>query len=100
MMLVYARAQHSIGKISCSKSFSLVRILYYYKVSIERSEKREKRKLRVVSNSGAPWVRKSGYQCTQEISVLTKSSLGMYVHPFIYADEILHFKHAAGMFWR
>ena len=47
MMLVYARAQHSIGKISPSKSFSLVRILY--KVSIERSEKREKRKLTVVS---------------------------------------------------
>ena len=48
LMLVYARAQHIIGKISSSKSFSLVRILY--KVSIERSEEREKRKLGAVSN--------------------------------------------------
>ena len=48
MMLVYARAQHSIWKLSSSKSFSLVRILY--KVSIERSGKGEKRKLRGVSN--------------------------------------------------
>ena len=47
MMLVNACSQHSIGKILSSQSFSLVRILY--KVSIERSEKRKKRKLRVVS---------------------------------------------------
>ena len=48
MMLVHTRAQHSIKKISPLKSFSLVRIRY--KVSIERSGKEEKRKLRVVSN--------------------------------------------------
>ena len=34
--------------------------------------------------SGAPWVRKFGYLCFQEILVLTKSCVRRYVRPFVH----------------
>ena len=43
------------------------------------------------ARSGAPWVRKFGYLCIQEILVLTKSSVRRtYVHPFMLADVKWH----------
>ena len=37
-------------------------------------------------HSAAPWVRKFGYLCIQEILFLTKSSVRTHVRPFMLAD--------------
>ena len=54
-----------------------------------------------LARSRAPWVRKSGYLCNQDILVLTKSSVRpsvrTYVRPPLHVrwNKILHFKHPA-----